>query len=115
MKKLAIFAIGVLLLAAGIGFWQRGKIRDVSPVTQPSATYELTALLAKNGIELSEAPTALNGTIQTSVSGILVLFSPDKNMETQVRSLQLVLPGLTMESKTAKEIDLRFGKVVIRN
>lgn len=81
---------------------------------QKPQTYELTQLLEKNGIGISGLPTVINNNIMASVSGILVTFSLDKNLEVQVRALQLVLPRLKMEGKPVKEVDLRFNKVIIK-
>ncbi len=116
------FAIIILiLLFSGFVFWQREKISGwlnqqaiLAPVFGKPVTYDLALLLEKNGFSLSTPPISLDGSIYASISGVLVLFSPEKDLVSQVRALQLVFPKVKMESKVAREIDLRFGKVVIR-
>lgn len=46
-------------------------------------------------------------------SGEEVIFSREKDLKTQVSSLQLILSRLTMEGKQFKKLDLRFDKPVI--
>ena len=121
MRKAVLLGLILLVLFAGVGVWQKGKIRQrfwpvkaVSPISQPSSVYDLMTLLGKSGLRISQTPVIVDGTIQASVSGVSVLFAPDKDLAVQVRSLQLVLPRLTMEGKKVLEIDLRFNKVVVR-
>lgn len=42
-----------------------------------------------------------------------VVFTSDRDLVTQVSSLQVILSRLTMESKRVKRVDLRFDKPVI--
>ncbi len=43
-----------------------------------------------------------------------VILSTDKDLPTQIASLQFILARLTMESRRFSELDLRFDKPVIR-
>ncbi len=121
IKRVLILFFITLIALGGLALWQKGKIRQrfwpvkaVSPISQPSSVYDLMTLLGKSGLRISQTPVIVDGTIQASVSGVSVLFAPDKDLAVQVRSLQLVLPRLTMEGKKVLEIDLRFNKVVVR-
>lgn len=118
-RRITVFIL--VLLFAGLAFWQRekvvgwlGKQPVLAPVFGKPQTYDLAQLLEKNGFNLSAPPISLDGSIYASISGVLVLFSPEKDLPSQIRALQLVFPKVKMESKVAREIDLRFGKVVIR-
>lgn len=106
----------IVLILVGIGvfiYWKQQK-KTVGDYFQKPPTYELVQLLAKNGIGLTGLPVILNNNIAATISGITVLFSAEKDLGVQVRALQLVLPRLKMEERIVKEIDLRFGKIVIK-
>lgn len=106
----------VLTLLVGLGFWRRLWLEEkfLEPYSQLPKAYELVGLLEKDGFFVSSPPQIMGNTIQASFSGVIVLFSAEKDLSSQVRSLQLVLPKSKMGAKQAKEIDLRFSKVVIR-
>ncbi|MCL4397591.1 hypothetical protein M1403_01035 [Patescibacteria group bacterium] len=121
VKRIISIAVVVLVLVGLVAFWQRQRIRNyfyppaaVSPISQEPTAYDLLSLLTKNNLTVSGTPVIVDGTMEATVSGVLALFSLDKDLALQVRSLQLVLPRLTMEDKQVKEIDLRFDKVVLR-
>lgn len=121
MRKILFVLIVLLAIVIGVLIWQKERVmaiirpvRILAPFYKQPDAYDLMAMLEKNGLSLSAPPVTLNGTIQASISGAMVLFSTDKDLFTQVRSLQLILPRIKMEGKTAREIDLRFSKVVIR-
>lgn len=116
MVRVMTIVVALVLVGMTIGgfFWRQKEKVILWPLTKTPPAYELAALLEKNGITLPASPALLNGTIQATISGILVIFSPDKDLGTQVRALQLVLPRLKIEGRPAKEIDLRFTKVVVR-
>ena len=42
-----------------------------------------------------------------------VIFDPSKNLDMQVRSLQIILSRLTIEGKRFKSLDFRFDKPVV--
>lgn len=118
-KAIALFLL-LLVILAGIGYWQKDRIRALLiptqaliPFSRQPEAYDLVAVLEKNGLNVTVPPVTLGGTIQASISGVTVFFAADKDLDTQVRALQLVLPTIKMDGKAA-EIDLRFNKVVIR-
>jgi hypothetical protein len=55
-----------------------------------------------------------NQTMIASVSGVTVFFSSAKDLSIQVRSLQLLLPEVTMSKDKISVIDLRFSKAVMK-
>lgn len=121
MRKILFVFVVLLAIIIGVLIWQKERVmaiiwpvRILAPFYKQPDAYDLMAMLEKNGLSLTAAPVTLGGTIQASISGAMVLFSTDKDLFTQVRSLQLILPRIKMEGKTAREIDLRFSKVVIR-
>lgn len=120
MRKFLIVLFLILICLVAIGFWQKDRIgsllrpvRTLIPFSRQPETYDLVAALEKSGLGVTLPPVTLGGTIQASISGVTVFFAADKDLDTQVRALQLVLPTIKMEGKAA-EIDLRFNKVVIR-
>lgn len=94
-------------------YWKQQK-KTLGDYFQKPLTYELVQLLAKNGISFTGLPVILNNNITTSISGITVIFSAEKDLGVQVRALQLILPRLKMEERMVREIDLRFGKIIIK-
>ncbi len=84
------------------------------PYFSPNPQDVLTDTLAKNGLPITGQIIVQGPTLEASISGFLVYFSSDKDLALQARTLQLVLPRLKMDTKTARVIDLRFNKVVIR-
>lgn len=121
MRKILFVLVVLLAIIIGVLIWQKERVMEIiwpvrilAPFYKQPDAYDLMAMLEKNGLSLTAAPVTLGGTIQASISGAMVLFSTDKDLFTQVRSLQLILPRIKMEGKTAREIDLRFSKVVIR-
>lgn len=113
-KIVFVLLLALVLIGAGVFIYTKQQKKAPGEFFQKPPAYELTKLLEKNGIGISGLPTVINNNLMASVSGILVTFSLDKDLEVQVRALQLVLPRLKMESKPAKEIDLRFNKVIIK-
>lgn len=107
-----VFAV-LFIVCVGIVFVFRRAPVIISPLIKESPTYDLAALLEKNGMT-STTPVLTNGAIVASVSGILVSFSQTKDLAQQVRALQLVLPKVKMDERKVVEIDLRFNKVVIK-
>jgi len=119
-RKLIFICAVVTVLFVG-GFLVKDRVlqvispaKTVNPIYKQSAIYDLVTILEKNGYFVSPPPIFVNDSIQASISGITAVFSPEKDLFSQVRSLQLVLGRLKMEEKNAKEIDLRFNKVVVR-
>lgn len=117
MRK-TVIALVVVLAVAGAGllvkqrFFPEGRL--ILPYSSVSPARQLTDILGTGDINPTGQIIIKGSTMEASVSGVLVLFSSDKDLGLQVRTLQLILPRLKMEDKVAKEIDLRFNKVVIR-
>jgi hypothetical protein len=121
VRKILIFLTLAFISFGAIIFWQRDRIgpllrpvQTLVPFSRQPETYDLVAVLEKNGLLVTLPPVTLGTTIQASISGVTVMFAADKDLATQVRALQLVLPTIKMEGKKAYEIDLRFNKVIIR-
>ena len=117
MKKVLIFTTAVLTLSvlAVIARVYLFPVRQLRlPFFLPSPQQQLRAALADQSLVPSGPIVALGSTLTASVSAVTVLFSSDKDFSVQVRALQLVLPRLKMEGRTAKVIDLRFNKAVIQ-
>lgn len=83
------------------------------PVSAGAIVPNLTSILERSGLAVSGQPVVLGDSVIASISGARVIFASDKDFFPQVRALQLILGRLTID-KIPKEIDLRFGKVVIR-
>ena len=113
MKKFVLVIIALLVICVGIVVVMRQTPKILSPLIATSPVYKLASLLSKNGL-VSTTPVIENGALIASVSGILVSFSPQKDLAEQVRALQLVLPKVKMDQRQVIEIDLRFNKVVIK-
>lgn len=115
VKKVVLILVIVLILVGIVGFVYLKQQRKIPlDFFQRAPNYELVQLLTKNGISFSGLPVILNNNIIATISGVTVLFSAEKDLGVQVRALQLVLPRLKMEEGIVKEIDLRFGKIVIK-
>ncbi len=107
--------VGVLVFVGSLLFFQKSKkLPVVTPVNSSPKTLELASELSKNNFSLESVPIENKNSIIASVSGLKVIFSRQKSLKTQVKALQLTLPGLKMESVIPREIDLRFDKVVLR-
>ena len=114
MKRLLLFIVLILAAGSGIFYFLHRPIKLLNPLASISPIYELSAVLNKNDLTAT-APIYLNPeTIQASVAGVLVDFSPTKDFDLQVRALQLVLPKVKMVDSNIKEIDLRFNNIVLK-
>ncbi len=121
MKKVFTLALLLLVVAAIAGWLKREEIKGrfwpgkvVNPLSGQPTVYDLINLLERNNLSVVGVPIIKNGTIQASISGMIVMFATDKDLFAQVRSLQLLLPKLKMDDRIIKEIDLRFNKVVLK-
>lgn len=118
-KKLVFVLLGVLLifLAASALIFRFRLLPTgravLTPISRPDTSSELSTSLAQAGIALDQPPAVLGDKITASVSGVLVIFATEKDLPTQVRTLQLILPRLRIDNKI-KEVDLRFNKVIVR-
>ncbi len=119
-RYLALLALFVLVASALIGglFWYRQRMvsvsRVVAPFSNPDPLVSFSSMLSVAGVSQDMPPTILGDTITASISGVRVLFDKSQSWETQIRTLQVVLPQLKMEGKKYTEIDLRFAKVIFR-
>lgn len=116
-KKLPLIVITVLIVLIVLGIFAFYRYTRHAQVLRPSyatpETQQLGKILQSSSLSFEDPPRAYNDRIEASISGILVYFSKDKDLKTQVRALQLVLPRLKMDVRPAKFIDVRFDKVVI--
>lgn len=110
-----VFSLLALILIVSCYFYlSTRKSQIYLPIFHRSPSSELSTLLAEKLLNLESAPIVSSDRIEASISGTIVYFSKDKDLKTQVRALQLVLPRLKMNDRPVKVIDLRFEKVVIR-
>lgn len=120
MRKKIFFGLLVAVLAIfllGLFVYQRSQVlgtKAVVPFTSLDPTFTLLAHLEKSGLIIDNPPILVGKTLSASISGVKVLFSVDQDLDTQVRALQLVLPGLRIDAKKISEVDLRFNKVIVR-
>lgn len=109
-----IFLLFFLFITAGY-LWQRSsRPKLVLPTSTASNEKLLTDYLTTAGLAFEVPFQVEEQTITASVSGLTVFFSSTKNLEVQVRSLQLLLPEVTMSKDKITVIDLRFAKAVMR-
>ncbi len=85
-----------------------------SPKNFKSQNQDIRNLLAKEKVKFSEISTATDSSYLIHLDGGgTAIISPKKNIEEQVRSLQIVLSRLTIEGKRFKSLDFRFDKPVV--
>ena len=105
-----IFLIFVLIL------WQKDRLfgqKIADPLIGRDPSVVLGENLEKAGLSAGHLAVLDKSTIEASVSGVKVFFSPEKDFSEQVRALQLALSRRTID-KVVKEVDLRYNNVVIR-
>lgn len=83
--------------------------------TQPStSTKELETLLKKHAVPFSTVSESSESALLIRLeTGEEILLSPNKSLEPQISSLQLILSRLTIEGKRFLRLDFRFEKPVI--
>jgi hypothetical protein len=70
--------------------------------------------LKQKNIAFTDVKVASNSSLMVSLKeGGIVTFSSQKDILTQISSLQFILSRLTMEGKLFSQLDLRFEKPVI--
>lgn len=74
----------------------------------------LKKLLKEKNIEYSGVSVIGGNLVLNLKDKSKVILSTDKDLPTQIASLQFILARLTMESRRFSELDLRFDKPVIR-
>lgn len=89
------------------------KEEMVNPLPSPTEEEAFRILLSRHNL-LPKALIFSEKTIEASFSGELqVLFSREKELRTQVASLQFILLRAKIEGRLPKKIDLRFDKAII--
>lgn len=110
---------GILLLAVSLfilnSYLFFGKPL-ISPIgksfTKPENNF--MSLLKNAKINVSSFSVATDSSYMVSlVDNGTVIFNPSKNLDMQVRSLQIILSRLTIEGKRFKSLDFRFDKPVV--
>lgn len=114
--KHCVLASIVTSMVLGISFytWRMRSKPLVWPVTQENNLQNLRSSLEKENVSFDGQIGQLGETITASISGMSVYFNGSKDLNQEVRALQLLLPRLKMEERKPREIDLRFNKVIIR-
>lgn len=75
---------------------------------------QIESLLIKNKINFSSVSEMKNTSILVKLnSGEEIFFSPEKSLNFQVSSLQLILSRLTIEGKRFNRIDFRYESPII--
>ncbi|MEX2013092.1 MAG: hypothetical protein WD967_01680 [Candidatus Levyibacteriota bacterium] len=118
--------VGVLFLLLGIilvlytSFTLANYYLFKKPILSPlpknfkSQNQDIRSILEKEKIKFSEIYTATDSSYLVNLEdGGQAIITPRKNIEEQVRSLQIVLSRLTIEGKRFKSLDFRFDKPVI--
>ncbi len=130
-KKLIFrfFSISALfIIVSGVGIYlfvtQRNKPLYISPlasnfhISAPTKKdhdiSEIKKGLSKLSVKIDKIGQSGDDYVVTLKDKTTVIFSGNKNIETQLSSLQFILTRLTMEGKSAVLLDLRFDKPVIR-
>ncbi len=125
-KTILVFLLFLLVLGTGIltYIYFFPKARFISPLpfnyqVNSEADTDQQLVLAKK--LLKEKKIEYTGITLSGKKIVLVLkdkskiiISTDKDIPTQIASLQFILARLTMESRRFRELDLRFDKPVIR-
>lgn len=110
-----ILVVTTILVLVGVYSLHRlSRPSLVAPTSNVSKEQLLRDSLSSAGLQY-ETPFEIDGeTITASISGTTVFFSTAKDLSIQVRSLQLLLPEVTMDKEKISVIDLRFNKAVIK-
>lgn len=109
-----VFLVLIIISGAVIIYYSTLQKQISVPIFGSTPSQNLSTAIQNSTLHLDSAPFVANDMLQASVSGYSVLFSLNKDLNPQVRALQLVLPAVKMDNKTVREIDLRFEKVIIR-
>lgn len=117
MKPFIFFLAAVVFFTGATGFVLIRKLKGVDiakPLAGESINIKLIQELTKNGIDLNMALYEDLDFLSASISGITVYFSKEDDITMQAQALQIILGKITMEGRKPMEIDLRFGKPVLR-
>lgn len=129
-KRKALRFLTVLFFAIGLGIvgWflynkslQAGFVSPLAPnykINSVSSGDKSSQLLSKKlkekNIEFEKIETKDNLQRVLLSNKSEVIMSRDKDIDSQLASLQFILARLTMEGKGFKSLDLRFDKPVVR-
>lgn len=84
------------------------------PKNFKSQNHDLRSILEKEKVKFFGISIATDSSYMVSLDGGgQAIISPRKNIEEQVRSLQIVLSRLTIEGKRFRSLDFRFDKPVV--
>lgn len=112
----------LLLVTVGLILTKAKIISPVSLTVQNKKIYfidshlaeqKIKELLDKYNISFSEVTTGHDIIRIALKDDSQALLSPNKNIENQIASLQLLTNNFTIEGKVMKRIDLRFDKPVV--
>ena len=90
------------------------KMQVTQSITQDKGYTELQQGLQKDQIAYSTITKGSNSYIVILQDGGKVTFSSQKDIMSQIASLQYILSHLTMEGRQFSELDLRFDQPVIK-
>jgi cell division septal protein FtsQ len=111
-----IFLLGILGIFAFFlnTFFLSRKETIISPLSKPGIDLvSVEKILKDNNIAFS-AVTALDSSYSVNIpNNGQVILSGDKDINSQIASLQRILIQLTIEGKTFKNIDFRFSEPTI--
>ena len=122
MKKILGGFLAVLFLVIagyiGVNFWLGVQIPVIiKPLPRINPVKEAAQLLhdKKIAVDTQDPPFASESAIlvHLSSSNTRVIFSVNKDLPTQVGSLQIILNKLTIEGRKGTKIDLRFDNPVV--
>ena len=86
----------------------------LSPISDSDPVIVLTQKLEEKKIRLSSTPVATDSAIMALLSdGETIFFSTNKDIPSQVDSLQIILSRLTIEGKKFQKIDFRYDLPII--
>ncbi|HEX8931740.1 MAG TPA: hypothetical protein VF810_01135 [Patescibacteria group bacterium] len=118
--------VGLILFGAVIGYFLGNKLfvknGYLSPISklglsitssQEDGINLVEEQLTKQKIEVASLKYQDASYVVTLKNGGLVYLSPQKDLNAQISSLQVILSRLTMEGKLFTQLDLRFDKPVI--
>lgn len=121
------FLVGLilLLLLGGVAFYGIFKNIDIRkptffkkeliiPVPSNDPLKELESRLSRENIPINFPLMATESGISATLSeGGQIIFSREKDFNSQVDSLQIILSRLKIEGKKVKKVDFRFDKPVV--
>jgi len=119
--------IGLVILGCVVGFFLSQKLFIKNSYLSPLSKQQeknlsqsdtenielLTDGLKQQKIDVASIKQQDASYIITLKDGAIIIFSAQKNINSQISSLQVILSRLTMEGRLFRQLDLRFDKPVI--